>query len=415
MTTPAIDNLNPGFLKLELCASGVRLDEGARARAAELCTPRLADDVAGGLDLILPDDVWVSVPVDEAGSTGSPFLLSESNDQLSLQRNGTRIDVRLVARPAFYERRTSQGTPMWRVGRAYGSCIAVNPAAACGYSLRGAPCALCRGRTHVPIDSIFAMTPQEVTEAVGAAFEEGVAEFVYFNVGHFDTDDGGIAFLEPYVRAMKRHFDTLVAVQIHPPRTNGWIDRTYAMGVDALSYSLELFDEQFLAQHCPGRLGRGGRRRYLEALCHAATIYPSGTVWSELVVGIEPAESTMRGIDALTEIGVVPVLSLHHGAGKQPAAGGMEGAGVTPLVPVYAHLFHAARHAKINIGWISDLSFAVTPLEARFFAGDDARVAVAMQQLYRSRIGNMAARNLARLRRRLRVRRVSDSFDSSHL
>ena len=34
---------------------------------------------------------------------------------------------------------------------------------------------------------------------------------------------------------------------------------------------------------------------------------------------------------------------------------------------------------------------------------------------YRSLIGTMATRNLSRLRRRLRVRRVGESFDSSHL
>jgi hypothetical protein len=67
------------------------------------------------------------------------------------------------------------------------------------------------------------------------------------------------------------------------------------------------------------------------------------------------------------------------------------------------------------MGWIGELSFAITPLEARFFAGDDARLAVAMQQFQRSRIGSVTTRNLARLRRRLRVRTVSDSFDSSHL
>ena len=54
-------------------------------------------------------------------------------------------------------------------------------------------------------------------------------------------------------------------------------------------------------------------------------------------------------------------------------------------------------------------------LEARFFAGDDARLAVAVQNFYRSRVGSLATRNLARLRRRLRVRAVSDSFDASGL
>lgn len=122
----------------------------------------------------------------------------------------------------------------------------------------------------------------------------------------------------------------------------------------------------------------------------------------------------MRGIEALVKIGVLPVLSLCRvPADKSVRDPGMPS--IEDIAPVCAALYHAVRDAKIHMGWVRDLSFAITPLEARFFAGDDARVAVAMQHFYRSRLGNAAARSLARLRRQLRVRTVSDSFDSSHL
>ena len=86
------------------------------------------------------------------------------------------------------------------------------------------------------------------------------------------------------------------------------------------------------------------------------------------------------------------------------------------VAPVFAHLFSTVRNARINMNWVRDLSFAITPLEARFFAGDEARGAVGVgSQFYRTRLGTMTARNLSRLRRRRRVRKVSDSFDSSHL
>ena len=65
--------------------------------------------------------------------------------------------------------------------------------------------------------------------------------------------------------------------------------------------------------------------------------------------------------------------------------------------------------------WVRDLSFAFTPIEARFFTDDETRASAGGGAFYRSRLGNLAARNLARLRRRLRVRQVSDSFDSSQL
>lgn len=413
MMTAATPPPNPGYLKLDLCAKGVRLDTAARAYADALPADANVAELTRGIELVLPEEVWVNVPI-EGSAAESPYLLSGDGEHMTLLRNGTTVDVRLVPQPAFYRLATTAGLPMWRVGTVYGGFLAINPSFACGYSLRGAPCRFCRNGTGVALEQGFPMSVPDVVEVVRAAFAEGAVEFVYFNLAYVGTEDAGIAFLEPYIRAVKRHFDTLVAVQIHPPKTNRWIDRTYAMGVDAVSYSIDIHDPDILARRCAGRVRYIGRERYYDALAHAATIFPGGTVWSELTVGLESPESTMRGIDTLTASGVVPVLSLMRTADEKPPRD-QAVAAVDDMARVCAHLFHAVRDAKINMGWVRDLSLAVTPLEARFFAGDEARRAVAMQHFYRSRIGNVAARSLARLRRRLRVREVSDSFDSAHL
>jgi hypothetical protein len=415
MTAPDAEAIrNPAYLKLELTVKGVRLDDAARSQAEVFRPPAQPSGQAREIELILAEDVWVSAPIDEGVASSSPFLLRAEGEQWSLQRDGWQVDARLVPQPDFYQRRTSRGTPMWKLATVHGSFISVQPESACGYSLLGSPCSFCRHGSVESSSEPDRAEVDEVTEVVHAAFAEGVAEFVYFNAAYTDSDDAGIRRLEPFVRSVKAHVDTAVAVQCHPPRTNAWIDQTYAMGVDALSYNIEIHDADILEAHVPGRVRKIGRGRYYEALAHAATIFPSGTVWSNLALGVEPVESTLRGIDRLTEIGVLPVLCAPRGGSDSDA---------TPAAPVSlqdvtricTHLFHAVRDAKINMGWVRDLSFAITPLEARFFAGDDARVAVAMQQFYRSRIGTMTARNLARLRRRLRVRRVSDSFDSSGL
>jgi hypothetical protein len=407
--TPA--TANPGHLKLELAASGVHLHDSVERHAAACRPPRLEGHTAGEVEIVLPGDVVASAVVDAPDRARSPFVLSAHGDQFTLEAHAATVDVRLLAQPAFYRLTTSSGVPMSRVGTTHGSCIAINPTFACGYSLRGAPCRFCRNGTGISLQDGFTVSAQDVIEVVRAAFAEGAIEFVYFNLAYVGTEDAGIAFLEPYIRAVKRHFDTLVAVQIHPPKDNRWIDRTYAMGVDALSYAVEVHDVAALGRLCAGRVRYIGRDRYYEALQYAATVFPSGTVWSDLVVGLEPPESTARGIDTLVGLGVLPVLSLFRPATQGPGhAGALE-----TVIPVYAHLFEKVRDAKINMGWVRDLSFAITPLEARYFAGDDARVAVAWQQFYRSRLGTIAARNLARLRRQLRVRQVSDSFDSSGL
>ena len=400
---------NPGYLKLELSLSGVRLDEAARAHT-DVVQPRIGDAAERFVELILPEDLWVSVAVDEGAAVDSQFVLSGAGDRFTLQRNGDQMDVRVAPQPHFYQHRTGRGRPMAEVGRVYGGFIAINPASACGYSLRGAPCRFCRSGSGMTTEESFPISVQEVIEVVRAAFAEGAAEFVYFNPPYVGGEDAGALLLAPYVSAIKKHFDTLVAVQTHPPKTNQWIDRTYAMGVDALSYSVEIHDPDVLARRCAGRARHIGRERYYEALGYAASIFPSGTVWSDLVLGLESVESTRQGIDALVRLGVLPVLSVSRAAESMSRLSDVESVG-----PILAHLYHAVRDARINMGWVRDLSFAIAPLEARFFAGDDARMSVALQQFYRSKLGTLATRGLSRLRRRLRVRTVSDSFDSSRL
>jgi hypothetical protein len=391
---------HPAHLKLELAVRGARLDPSVRLAARSAA--------GASVDLVLPDGIRVDVRVDER----SPFvLLAEGREHLLVRREPEspeteRVHVRPVPRPRYYERRTTRGTPMWRVATVRGRYLLVTPTTPCGFTVLGAPCRFCVEGARLPADR-DAVAVADVVEVVRAAFDEGACESVYFNTAYFDSEDGGIAFLEPYVEAVRKHFDTLVAMQVHPPRSDRWIDRTYAMGVDALSYNLEIFDPDVLGRHCIGRVRYIRRERYLEALGRAAEVFPSGTVWSDLVLGVEPADRTIAGIDTLVGMGVVPVAGIARGEHPLPPA--------ADVSAVLAHLFRAVKTRGISMGWVRDLALGITPLEARHFAGDGARLAVAVQTLTRSRLGALAARGLARVRRRLRVRRVSDSFDAAHL
>src|SRR5438105_12724793 len=219
------------------------------------------------------------------------------------------------------------------------------------FSVSCAPCRFCvEGARAVERDVV---SVADVLETVRAAFDERVCELVWFNTSRFESEDGGIGFLGPYVEAVRRHFDTLVAVQVHPPRSDRWIDHTYALGVDAISYNLEVFDGELLKRHCIGRARYIGRERYLESLAHAATVFPSGTVWTDLVLGLEPADSTMAGIDALAEMGVVPVAAILRGEHPVPEA--------AEVTPVLAHLYRTVPRRGINIGWARALAPGITP------------------------------------------------------
>lgn len=393
--------LHPLGWKIGVATRGLRVDPSAAA-----LVPADADAV----HLVLADELRVRALLHPAGGT-SPYVLVAEDGRLVLRdaRNGDdHIVVRPTPVPRFASRTTTRGLPMSRIATLHGSHLVVHPAPSCGYSTAGAPCRFCLEGARGPADPGLAVGVPDVVDVVRAALDEGVADAVCFNGAAFEVDDGGFAGLAPFVEGVRRHFDTLVAVQMHPPRDLRWIERAYAMGVDALSFSLEIFDPELFARHCIGRARYIGRERYFEGLARAAAVFPSGTVWSELVLGLEPLPSTIAGVDALASRGVVPVVAV--GRTRVPALD------VEPdaLAPVLEQLFRSARQHGVRMGWIRDLALGITPLEARFAAGDDARLAVAVQQLTRSRVGALAARGLARFRRRLRVRSAADASDAGH-
>jgi hypothetical protein len=385
--------MHPLELKVALATRGARLDPAARDQVALRSGGGLA------VELALADGISVGVPVDEAHAATSPFELVPEGRGVLIRRRDASVEpivASTVPYPRFAGRKTSRGTPMARVAHRIGRHVVVHPGAACGFSVRGTPCAFCLEGARPPAERDAAPV-SDVLEVVRAARDEGGCEVVYFNSGVFDADDGGMGFLAPYVEAVRRHFDVLIATQVHPPRTLRWVDRAYALGVDALSYNLEVFDETHLQRHCVGRARYIGRERYLDALRYAATVFPSGTVWTELVVGLEPAASTRAGIDALAAMGVVPVL-------------GFAGAVLDPddVAPLLAQLYRAVKEQGTPMTWVRDLLGGITPLEARHFAGDGSRLGVT-DALVRSRLGGLAARGLARVRRRLRVRPAVDA------
>src|SRR5206468_11326859 len=132
---------HPAHWKLELTVRGARLDPTA-ARLA-------AGDAARPLELVLPGDVRVDVPIDAGHTAGSPFaLLADGSRHFLVRRDSggaesARLEVRRIARPAFYVRRTGRRTPVRRVATVGASHLPLHPRTTCACSVRAAPSRFC--------------------------------------------------------------------------------------------------------------------------------------------------------------------------------------------------------------------------------------------------------------------------------
>jgi hypothetical protein len=380
---------NPGLLKLALALTGIAAGGGR--------------EDGSWVELVLEGEVWARARVDAA----SALKLIERGGATFVSDGEGEATARIVAPPEFAKRRTMRGVTLGTIAQVRGSYATVALGGGCGLGFAGRACAFCLGRelTEKPGE---VWEVDDVVEALRGAFDEGAAEAVHLQLGYFPGDDAGVQRVIPYLDALRRHFDTMVVLTMHPPASPRAIDLTYAAGVDALSYNLEAADAESMARHFPGRARFFGRERYLGALRHAAQVFPGGAIWSEIAIDLSGPDAIRGAIEELTGIGVLPLLTIPRsetGGARSPE----------DLAPLCAALFDSALKAGLNMTWARDISSAITPLEARFFVPDAPQLPVLLQQLARNRIGAMATRSLSRLRRRLRVKRVRASFDSSGL
>ena len=81
-----------------------------------------------------------------------------------------------------------------------------------------------------------------------------------------------------------------------------------AAGLNDLSINLEVYDRD-LQQQVARQKYNWGRDYYLDFIEQAADVLGPGHVRSMLLVGLEPADSTIEGVEAIARRGGVPVLS----------------------------------------------------------------------------------------------------------
>ncbi|MBI5886089.1 MAG: radical SAM protein [Deltaproteobacteria bacterium] len=388
---------NPAALKIDLMLRGLRIDD-----------PLVKAWACGvdGIDIMLPHNTLVNIPCREEFTKGSPYTIRKKDGGYVIGGHSSEVAVSLVPKPKFYERKTSTGIPFAKIASVHGGVTSITPSPRCDFFNANVECKYCAGNLDVKGMDKTVYSVDDVVETVAAVLADGIRGIIYLSTGFSDEPDGGIVFLKPYLQAIKNKFHCLVAVETLPPKENRWIDETYALGADSVLYNLEIYDKELFELICPGRAASIGRKRYMSALEYAARIFPSGTVASHLIVGLEPPGSTIMGVDCLVNMGVVPILPIYRpGHGK---ALRIDPLTAEIILPVYKHLYKAVKKSNISLNWVKDLSMVTTPAEMRAIVDKTASNGSLIEGFYKSKIGRKAAWGLSSLMRKLRVKKSEE-------
>lgn len=349
----------PALLKLDLYCRGMRIDESCLiTEDGGRKIMRTRAGLGSGLELILPGGLWTNVPVAEPFAKASPYALHREGKRYVLKRDGEIVlPVELSPRPAWYDKTTTDGKPMTRIGTLQGTYLAIYPAKVCDYWVKTPDkvnCKFCSVGLNLGVDDDTVKSVEEVMEVVNAARAESHITYVDFNTGHYDGDTY-LDLLEPYITRIKKETGLLIGVQTPPHPDLSRYDRLREMGVNRVSFCFEIYDRERFREVCPGKHTHYGQDRYLDAIRYCASLGergPKTEPWvtnGEIIAGLESPESSIRAINWVTSVGAIPTVCVFR-----PLAGTdyahLPPPEPKPLVPVFARLYDACMERGLPIG-----------------------------------------------------------------
>ncbi|MCI0566658.1 MAG: radical SAM protein [Acidobacteria bacterium] len=391
---------NPALLKLDLYCRGMRLDDSCYLMedgGRQILRTRAG--LGSGLELILPGGLWTNVPVTEGFAASSPYVLHRKQGRYLLRRHRERspvsgaalhsvsrggdagIPVRLAPRPGWYERTTSSGKPMTRIGTLQGTYLGIYQAKVCEYWTEKpkANCKFCSVGLNLGVDDAGDKTVDEVMEVVRAAREESDITYVDFNTGHYEGDTY-LDILEPFLRRVKAETGLLVGVQTPPHHDLKRYDALREMGVNRASFCFEIFNEEIFKKVCPGKDREYGLTRYRNAVEYCARLTQRKVGWEpwvsngEIIAGLEPPDSSMAAIDWITSVGAIPTVCVFR-----PLSGtDMEDYPLPKteeLIPVFRRLYEACMKHDLPIGVAPNVhvSLVLLPEECRYLTDNPGK------------------------------------------
>ena len=375
-----MDEICHGQIKLGLIQRGITVPsilQGLSEVAGGLCSGEPGEEIT----LALAEDFIVKANLNDSEQDG-PKLVSHG-DRLRLHMREGEIDVGIITIPEFLKQQLKQRTPV-----SENICLD-------GYCLNIFLRAIGRGKKlSMPIEAILSV--------IQSAFEEGSADLVQLNMDFCEEPDRGFDRLAPLVTAIKKRFNTFVALKGFPPTNSGTIDLMYASGFDIIDFPLGGFSGTVKSKR------KMTAKQVYSALEYAAGVFPPGTVWTDIVLGTDPISQCKEGVDRLTDSGIIPLIYLEGDSSEDLD-------GYRNLVELAEHMDRAIQRNRLPLKWLYPTCRFLSPLDTRFFTEDPLLARLAVTPVYRSGLGRKTSAGFAALRRKLRIRNVSDSFESAGL
>jgi hypothetical protein len=306
-------------LKAELLVDGIRADgnslEGLGKVYKEQNHGLFGWDFEDHVGTFLPDDFLLpeGTVVQFRLNSRSPYKVRVADgDRMLFRREEEICPVSWIDRPAYYGTTTSRNQEMVKIGQIGGEdCLFFCYQNYCSHFGKHKQCLFCNlVATSQTYDSVLKKKDIEaIGEVAAAAWSEGMVNHVLLTGGCFNHESE-IDLVSRIIDSIRSHtgFDRVPGTILPSPAKNDAIRRYFDTGIQAIGYSIEIWDEDLYRAICPGKSEATSHREFLKSIEEAIGVFGPGNVYGVFVMGLEPKGTFLEGVRVLSELGanIVP-------------------------------------------------------------------------------------------------------------
>ncbi|MFH1376737.1 MAG: radical SAM protein [Candidatus Woesearchaeota archaeon] len=293
--------------KIELMTYGMNVSETARRSiSGDEGRPLTLADYAStsGISMVLGDNIWVNAPIRDYNPNfvnETYYTLDFRDEGFFVDSDGIQFKTIPVPVPAYHKEKAPSGDPYIYLAITHTDRVRISPIGGCAIA-----CHFC----DMSYTSKYRKKDiEDLVDSVRVALEDPIQEAHHVLISGGTPKPKDYEYEREVYRAVASVFPEIdVDVMMVP--MPGLLDaqELKEIGIHGLSINLELYNQDMAKKIMKGKW-KASRQMYLDFIEDSIPIFGVGNVRSLLMVGIEPLEDTLRGVEALAERGCDPVLS----------------------------------------------------------------------------------------------------------
>ncbi len=290
-------------LKISLLNQGTRISDCAIRNMKN--EGMIRQGVFQSVDLKFPNGMIINTPYLTDFSKMSPFKIDYNGKNYILKYYDEFLDViNFDTLDTNRNKIASNGTMYGNVTFLATDRLRVHHQFRCNFKMQNKGCKFCNVK---PKEGNYDLS--DVFEIID--FYLNNMDFRHFLIGGgsgtAEIEQNNIIEIASYIR--KNTVKPIYAMCL-PPENIDTLERYKKSGINEISFNIEIFNRKIAKEAMPGK-GKIPLMQYENALKKAVELWgSSGNVRSMLVLGMEPIEDFLSGVEWLSSKGVMPIISI---------------------------------------------------------------------------------------------------------